>query len=268
MAGKRTYGDSCGIARALDLVGERWALLVVRELLLGPKRFTDLRARPAEPRPRRPDPAAAGARGGRVVARRKLDPPAGAWVYELTDRGRELEPIVIALGGWGSLAPFPPGDMRIGVDSTVLALKTLFDAEAAADRRDGRASARRPAVLGPGRRRVLDVARGRRGVPTRRSRPIRARSPHCSGADMLLADAEGLGRGGRRGRQARPRALPAPLPAASSAGVVSAACYDEALAERVRDLLTLGTTSPSARCSAASPGWWAATWPAGSSART
>ena len=44
MTGKRTYGDSCGIARALDLVGERWALLVVRELLLGPKRFTDLRS--------------------------------------------------------------------------------------------------------------------------------------------------------------------------------------------------------------------------------
>ena len=43
MAGKRTYGDRCGVARALDLVGERWALLIVRELLLGPKRFTDLR---------------------------------------------------------------------------------------------------------------------------------------------------------------------------------------------------------------------------------
>ena len=44
MAGKRTYGDPCGVARALDVIGERWALLVVRELLLGPKRFTDLRA--------------------------------------------------------------------------------------------------------------------------------------------------------------------------------------------------------------------------------
>jgi len=130
MAGKRTYGDSCGIARALDLVGERWALLVVRELLLGPKRFTDLRAGLPNLGPdvltqRLRELAAAG-----VVVRRKLDPPAGAWVYELTDRGRELESVVIGLGRWGAQAPFPPGEMRIGVDSTVLALKTLFDAEA------------------------------------------------------------------------------------------------------------------------------------------
>jgi len=133
MTGKRTYGDSCGIARALDLVGERWALLVVRELLLGPKRFTDLRAGLPNLGPdvltqRLRELASAG-----VVVRRKLDPPAGAWVYELTDRGRELESVVIGLGRWGALAPFPPGEMRIGVDSTVLALQTLFDAEAAAD---------------------------------------------------------------------------------------------------------------------------------------
>ena len=133
MTGKRTYGDSCGIARALDLVGERWALLVVRELLLGPKRFTDLRSGLASIGPdiltqRLRELSDAG-----VVARRKLDPPAGTWVYELTDRGRDLEPVVIGLGHWGALAPFPPGDMRIGVDSTVLALKTLFDAAAAKD---------------------------------------------------------------------------------------------------------------------------------------
>jgi len=133
MTGKRTYGDSCGIARALDLVGERWALLVVRELLLGPKRFTDLRSGLASIGPdiltqRLRELSDAG-----VVARRKLDPPAGTWVYELTDRGRDLEPVVIGLGRWGALAPFPPGGMRIGVDSTVLALKTLFDAAAAKD---------------------------------------------------------------------------------------------------------------------------------------
>lgn len=131
MAGKRTYGDSCGIARALDLVGERWALLVVRELLLGPKRFTDLRAGLPNLGPDVLTQRLRELEDAGVVARRKLDPPAGAWVYELTERGRELEPIVIALGRWGSLAPFPPGEMRIGVDSTVLALKTLFDVEAA-----------------------------------------------------------------------------------------------------------------------------------------
>jgi DNA-binding HxlR family transcriptional regulator/putative sterol carrier protein len=131
MAGKRTYGDRCGIARALDAVGERWALLVIRELLLGPKRFTDLREGLPNLGPdvlsqRLRDLEATG-----VVRRTALPPPSGARVYELTARGRELEPVVLALGAWGSRAPFPPGDARLGVDSAVLALKTLFDPGAA-----------------------------------------------------------------------------------------------------------------------------------------
>ncbi len=131
MATMRTYGDRCGVARALDIVGERWALLVVRELVLGPKRFTDLRA--GLPRlstdvlaQRLRELEAAG-----VVRRRKLAPPSGARVYELTEWGQDLEPLVIGLGRWGSRAPFPPGDADLGVDSFVIALKTLFDAEAA-----------------------------------------------------------------------------------------------------------------------------------------
>jgi len=131
MAIKRTYRDRCGVARALDLVGERWALLVVRELLLGPKRFTDLRAGLPH--------VAADVLSQRlrelertgVVRRRKLDPPAASRVYELTDWGYELEPVVLALGRWGSRAPFPPGDPQIGVDSTILALQTLFAPSAA-----------------------------------------------------------------------------------------------------------------------------------------
>src|SRR5256714_1443998 len=133
MAGKRTYGDRCGIARALDVVGERWALLVVRELLLGPKRFTDLRAGlphlSADVLAQRlKDLEEAG-----VVGRRTLAPPAASRVYELTEWGRELEPAVLALGRWGSRAPFPPADARLGVDAFVLALRTLFDPGAAED---------------------------------------------------------------------------------------------------------------------------------------
>jgi DNA-binding HxlR family transcriptional regulator len=108
MPTSRSYGDACSIARALDVVGERWALLVVRELLLGPQRFSDLRR------------ALAGASSNLVtdrlhelgergvVSRRKLPPPAGSWVYELTDWGRALEPILLGLGDWGSRVPFPP----------------------------------------------------------------------------------------------------------------------------------------------------------------
>src|SRR5919106_6337398 len=133
MPTRRTYGDRCGIARALDQVGERWALLVVRELLLGPKRFTDLRAGLPHVSP---DVLAQRLRElerDGVVRRRKLAPPAASRVYELTDRGRELEPVLLALGEWGSAAPVPPGSPRLGVDSTIIALRTLFDARAAGD---------------------------------------------------------------------------------------------------------------------------------------
>ncbi|HET6865587.1 MAG TPA: helix-turn-helix domain-containing protein [Solirubrobacteraceae bacterium] len=123
----RTYGDPCGIARALDLVGERWALLVVRELLLGPKRFTDLRAGLPHVGPDMLAQRLRELERSGVVQRAKLPPPAGARVYELTDWGRKLEPVVLALGRWGSQAPFPPERGSLGVDSMVLALKTVFD---------------------------------------------------------------------------------------------------------------------------------------------
>jgi DNA-binding HxlR family transcriptional regulator len=126
----RTYGDPCGIARALDLVGERWALLVVRELLLGPKRFTDMRAalRGASSNvlsQRLHELDQAG-----IVRRRKLGPPAGIWVYELTDWGLDLEPVILALGRWGSRSPLV-ATAELSVDALILALKTTFDARAA-----------------------------------------------------------------------------------------------------------------------------------------
>lgn len=123
----RTYGDPCGIARALDLVGERWALLVVRELLLGPKRFTDLRAGLPHVGPDVLSQRLRELEQAGVVHRGKLPPPAGSHVYQLTDWGRQLEPVVLGLGRWGSRAPFPPGDGALGADSLVLALKTLYD---------------------------------------------------------------------------------------------------------------------------------------------
>jgi DNA-binding HxlR family transcriptional regulator len=131
MPAKRTYGDRCGVARALDLVGERWALLVVRELLLGPKRFTDLRAGLPHVSPDILAQRLRELEESGIVRRRTLPPPAGSRIYELTERGQELEPIVLALGRFGSVAPFPPGEAEIGVDAVVVALKSLFSASAA-----------------------------------------------------------------------------------------------------------------------------------------
>jgi DNA-binding HxlR family transcriptional regulator len=123
----RTYCDGCAAAHALDLIGERWALLVVRELLLGPKRFTDLRvglptASPNVLAQRLRELERAG-----IVRRRKLPPPAASRVYELTEWGEELEPVIISLGRWGARSPSRPRDAELGVDSLILSFRTMFD---------------------------------------------------------------------------------------------------------------------------------------------
>ncbi len=131
MATMRTYCDGCAAAHALDLVGERWALLIVRELLLGPKRFTDLRAGlPGASSNVLAQRLRELERAG-VVRRRKLPPPAASRVYELTDWGLELEPVILQLGRWGVRSPSRPRDAEIGVDSIILALRTMFDPLAA-----------------------------------------------------------------------------------------------------------------------------------------
>lgn len=126
----RSYDDPCGVARALDAVGERWALLVVRDLLLGPKRFTDLAAGlPGMSQnvltQRLRDLEEQG-----LVRRRVLGPPRGARVYELTEAGYELEDVVLALARWGSRAPLVPR-ATLTADALVLAMRTTFDVAAA-----------------------------------------------------------------------------------------------------------------------------------------
>jgi DNA-binding HxlR family transcriptional regulator len=127
MTDRRTYGDSCGIARALDLVGERWALLVTRELLLGPKRFTDLRNGLGKVGPDILSQRLRELERAGVIRRRRLPPPAAASVYELTDWGQELEPVLLALGRWGSRAALGAQPPPLGVDAFAVALKTTFD---------------------------------------------------------------------------------------------------------------------------------------------
>lgn len=133
MSTKRSYGEACRFAYALDVVGERWALLVVRELLLGPKRFTDLRAGLPHASSNILSERLRDLEHGGVIQRRKLPPPAASTVYELTEWGRELEPIVTKLGAWGARSPIPPDSQEIGPDSVILALRSLFDREAASE---------------------------------------------------------------------------------------------------------------------------------------
>ncbi len=127
MGARRTYGEGCAAAHALDLVGERWALLVVRELLLGPKRFTDLRRGIPHASPNVLSQRLRELEDAGVVRRATLPPPAASKIYELTEWGRGLEPVICALGAWGARSPNLPRGEPMSVDSHMLALKTLFD---------------------------------------------------------------------------------------------------------------------------------------------
>ncbi|HEX7276153.1 MAG TPA: winged helix-turn-helix transcriptional regulator [Acidimicrobiales bacterium] len=127
----RSYGDGCSSAHALDLVGERWALLIVRELLFGPKRFTDLHRGLPQSSPNVLTQRLRELEDAGVVSRRRLPPPASANVYELTEWGAQLELILMGLQRWGAGSPSSPPDRPVGCDAAMLALKNTFDPDAA-----------------------------------------------------------------------------------------------------------------------------------------
>ncbi|MFT3834797.1 MAG: winged helix-turn-helix transcriptional regulator [Micropruina sp.] len=129
---KRTYDDSCGIARALDLVGDRWSLLVVRELLLGPKRYTDLQAALRRIAPDILTQRLRDLEAGGLAERAELTGPGRARVYRLTERGRELQPVLLALGRFGSRLPLPEHPEELSPDAFAVALLTVFRPERAA----------------------------------------------------------------------------------------------------------------------------------------
>lgn len=126
MGTKRSYDDQCTAAHALDLIGERWALLVVRELLLGPKRFTDLRASLPGISTNILSQRLQEFEQIAITRRRKLPPPAGGWVYQLTDWGHELEPVLFHLARWGARSPVKNSSAWLSVDSLILSFRTMF----------------------------------------------------------------------------------------------------------------------------------------------
>jgi DNA-binding HxlR family transcriptional regulator len=130
-ADKRRYDDACGLAHALDLIGERWAMLILRELAYGPRRFSELRA----------DLPGISAnvltqrlteleqRG--VVRKVSLPPPASVQVYEATPWGLEAAPLIGALGKWAARSPLHDPTLPMSHVALMMSFQTLFDAERA-----------------------------------------------------------------------------------------------------------------------------------------
>lgn len=124
---KRSYDDACAAAHALDLIGERWALLVMRELMLGPKRFSDLRADLPGVSANVLTQRLEGLEEAGILRKTKLPPPAAVQVYELTEWGYESEPILQALGRWAARSPKHDPNLPISTVSFLLSLRTMID---------------------------------------------------------------------------------------------------------------------------------------------
>ncbi len=124
---RRRYDDACGAAHALDLVGERWALLVIRELMLGPKRFSDIRADLPGISANTLTQRLEGLEAAGVVVRKRLPPPASGQVYELTPWGYESEPIFQVLGRWAARSPSHDPRLPLSAASLLLSFRTMID---------------------------------------------------------------------------------------------------------------------------------------------
>lgn len=128
---KRRYEDACGLAHALDLVGERWAMLVLRELAYGPRRFSELKADLAGISANVLTQRLTELEDRGLVQRTKLPPPASVQVYEATEWGLEAVPIIASLGRWAARSPLHDPTMRMSHVSMLMSMQTLISPDRA-----------------------------------------------------------------------------------------------------------------------------------------
>ena len=130
---KRWYDDACGTALAMELVGERWSLLIVRELMFGPRRFGEIRANLGGISANVLTQRLTGLEQAGVLARRILPSPANVQVYELTEWGYQSEGAIRELGRWAARSPEHDTSLPLSAASLMLSFRTMF----ARDRADG-----------------------------------------------------------------------------------------------------------------------------------
>lgn len=127
----RWYADACGTAFGLELLGERWSLLIVRELMFGPRRFSDIRASLPGLSAKVLTERLAGLEGHGVIVRSTAPDPAPAQLYGLTDWGYAAEPIINELGRWAAASPLHDPTLPLSPVSLMLSLRTMLRTDAA-----------------------------------------------------------------------------------------------------------------------------------------
>jgi DNA-binding HxlR family transcriptional regulator len=127
----RWYDDACGTAMAMELVGERWSLLIVRELMFGPRRFGELRGGLPGISANVLTQRLEGLEASGILIRRKLPPPASVQVYELTPLGYSAETVIKELGRWAAQSPLHDPTLPLSAASIMLSFRTMFDARRA-----------------------------------------------------------------------------------------------------------------------------------------
>src|SRR5215207_4875565 len=132
---KRRYDDACGLAHALELVGERWAMLVLRELAYGPRRFSELRADLQGISANVLTQRLTELEGRGLVRKVKLPPPASVQVYQATDWGLEVIPVIASLGRWAARSPLHNPQQPMSHVSLIMSMHTLFSPALAGDLR-------------------------------------------------------------------------------------------------------------------------------------
>jgi len=130
---KRRYDDACGVALALELIGERWAPLVLRELMFGPRRFSELRGDLPGISANVLTQRLGELEDRGLVRRVQLPPPASVQVYEATEWGLEAAPVIRALGGWAVRSPKHDPGLYVSAVSIMMSMQTMFSAERAGD---------------------------------------------------------------------------------------------------------------------------------------
>jgi len=125
------YGDACAAAFAMELIGERWSLPIVRELMMGARRFTDIRASLPGLSAKTLTERLETLEGLGIVNRRKLAPPISAQVYDLSEWGRELEPVMQSLGRWAMRSALHDPQLPLTAVSLMLSMRTMLDQNAA-----------------------------------------------------------------------------------------------------------------------------------------